>query len=246
MKKTLIIFLLLILGVVGFSVFRPEGLSTLIVENNKISKEAKGYAIEASVPYITSGIPKKSKELINEFLKNEISKIVESEDIQFQEISKELESLPQYASLSSVSEFSEAHDFSHSPFINFKFEHYSYTGGAHGGTTIATYIFNAKTGIRLSWNDVFKENTLKELGEKIFIEMKEKDQNFSSYIFIEEGLSPNIENFKNFEILSGGIRFTFGDYQIGPYALGRPEVVLPYIKVKDILKEEFLLTLKIK
>lgn len=244
MKKIYIaLFCIFIIGFGAFS-FLKDRLGNLKIEDTKIQKEGETYSLEARLPVITSGIPKKAKDKINEVLKTDISSMVQNEEKELIEASRTLKDIPAYSSLSFVSEYKETHDFLFAPFINFKFENYAYTGGAHGGTRVQTYVFNAKDGSQIFLNNILKENSLPQLGEKIFITLKEKDSNFPDYLFIEEGLSPNISNFQNFEILKEGIRFTFGDYQIGPYALGRPEVVIPFSLLQDILKEDFLMFLK--
>jgi hypothetical protein len=43
-----------------------------------------------------------------------------------------------------------------------------------------------------------------------------------------------------------GVRFDYGAYEIGPYALGMPGVVIPYEKMKPYLTEEVKELLELK
>jgi hypothetical protein len=54
--------------------------------------------------------------------------------------------------------------------------------------------------------------------------------NFSKdTMWIEEGTKSEEQNFKNFNITENGLLFTFDEYQVGPYAAGRQQVIVPFL-----------------
>jgi len=60
----------------------------------------------------------------------------------------------------------------------------------------------------------------------------------------EAGFWFNEGNFKlndNFLITTDGLKFFFNSYEIGPYAIGTTELLIPFSRIKNILKDNSVL-----
>lgn len=125
--------------------------------------------------------------------------------------------------------------------ISYVYQVYVWSGGAHGGTNALTYTFDKKTGAQVLLEDLFitdspyleristhtKERLLETLGEY-------KDEEW-----ITTGTAPKKDNFKSFLIDGDSLTIIFGQYQVGPYVLGMPEIMIPLSTLSDILKPEY-------
>ncbi|HYC34318.1 MAG TPA: DUF3298 domain-containing protein, partial [Candidatus Paceibacterota bacterium] len=222
-------------------------LSNLAIKSDQISLGSveEEYTIEASYPVIKKGIPKKSIDAINPVISAWAKERAESAQKDFLELVKNEIAVPEHATLSYVSQYKESHDFKFAPYINFKFDNYVYAGGAHGGTSITTLVFDARTGRQMKIEDIFIGEYLDQLSEAAFVEVKKLDPEFKIYTFTEDGLRPIAENFSAWEITPAGFRLTFGDYQIGPYTAGRPEITIAWKELSQVLKSEFIGTLNL-
>jgi hypothetical protein len=124
-------------------------------------------------------------------------------------------------------------------YISILFTFYEDTGGAHPNTNTASfnYDFNRNEALKLA--DLFapKANYLKTISDYCTRELKK----LKTADFVEEGASAKLENFDSWNLTAAGIRFTFDPYQVGPYAAGEHEVVMPYQALKPILKPDGLL-----
>ncbi|MBP3253154.1 MAG: DUF3298 domain-containing protein [Bacteroidales bacterium] len=119
---------------------------------------------------------------------------------------------------------------------------HSYMGGAHGSTTVNGMTFNNKTGKTYGWDmvadkkqllvyieqglvDYFEASNVKSMKENLFPEA------------IENGLPlPQAEPF----FTQDGLLVQYQQYEIAPYALGIPTVVIGWDKCKKILNKEIL------
>ena len=119
----------------------------------------------------------------------------------------------------------------HTPLVSsIRFSFTSYTGGAHSNNR--TEVINYRTD-KLSLfniNDLFAipDIGIKKLSEhsiEILLNNKkflhEKDE-------VERGARPDPRNFGNFNLSTEGVLITFDEYQIGCYAEGRSEILVPY------------------
>ena len=118
---------------------------------------------------------------------------------------------------------------------------YIFTGGAHGNSSISLASFNLRTGEKIKLDDIFYgnyKNVLNKAGEKIFREQYRADSTQSlydqGYFGFENGFALN----NNFEIYAGGIEFQFNPYEAGAYALGAPEVFIPWSEIRDIIRDD--------
>ena len=111
---------------------------------------------------------------------------------------------------------------------------YEYTGGAHGVHGKIYKVYSLSTGERLKIEDIFIDVNNLDLINKV----KEKllsNADEESY-FNLDGLSLQ-EN--NFYITSKGLTFTWGIYEIAPYATGDSEVLFSIDEIMPYLKDEY-------
>lgn len=132
-----------------------------------------------------------------------------------------------------------------SKYITHVIEIYSFTGGAHGITTIETTTVDTK-GVESTLNDILKDpkTGIAALTEKLKTKL---ETDFSERIYsekgmFEDGLKPEAIASLSFEVTNVGIIFIFGDYQVGPHSSGIIEVPLLYSELTDILNEKFIPT----
>ncbi len=114
-----------------------------------------------------------------------------------------------------------------------------YTGGAHPNTVSSSfnYDLNRKAIVKLA--DLFTPNSnyLKVISDYALKELKKLD----TVSYAEQGAGPKLENFHSWNITTAGLRITFDPYQVGAYAAGEHEVVVPYSVLKPIVKPDGLL-----
>jgi len=106
-------------------------------------------------------------------------------------------------------------------------------GAAHPLSTLKYLNFDLLTGKLITLNEIFLpgfQDKLDRIGEKFFVEEYEAEG-----WFFEKG------KFKlnhNFAITQEGILFSFDPYEIGPYANGSPQIVIPYKLIKNLINKD--------
>lgn len=112
---------------------------------------------------------------------------------------------------------------------------YEYTGGAHGTPFRQYFVFDRKTGARLSLRDVV-ENPVEELQAKVgaaFRELAEKTNfAFESPEDLEHTVADGISYESPFYLSETGVVFYYAPYEIASYAEGFPEVTIPYSELE--------------
>lgn len=105
---------------------------------------------------------------------------------------------------------------------------YTFTGGAHGGTTV--HAFTYKDGKLLSLSDVIPNVDYRALSERAraYFYKKLPDVTRSD---IEAGTEARAENFGTWYLSGDSIVFVFGQYSIGPYAIGIQELPIPLVEL---------------
>ena len=118
--------------------------------------------------------------------------------------------------------------------ISFLLTVYQFTGGAHGSTTLIPITYSKQTKKLLSleeavqparkdWLATLSTEARKQLNAQV------KKQKFSSdEDWINKGTEPAKENFAIFKLEKNSVRIIFSQYQVGPYASGMPEIVVPH------------------
>ncbi len=122
--------------------------------------------------------------------------------------------------------------------ITYIIETYIYGGGAHGGTSVTTYTYDA-SGKLISLDDVFEGDYLAVISPKAREYAYKNFSDVSQPTMIDPGTAQNKDNFSSWYLLDDAVVFIFNQYQIGPYALGTQEFPLPKSQVSTIIKPTF-------
>lgn len=116
-----------------------------------------------------------------------------------------------------------------------------YMGGAHGSSAQQYFNFD------------LENETLLNL-DAVIVEGKRKAFNDLAYTAFEQWIAENQPDIdaeqyqklwtfslsENFYLSKNGLILQYGEYEIGPYAVGLPRLVIPYSELQDILKEKYL------
>lgn len=122
---------------------------------------------------------------------------------------------------------------------------YIFTGGAHGNSSFSLASFDLATGEQIRLDDIFYGNyksVLNKVGEEIFREQFQADSTQSLYEQGFFGFENGFELNDNFDIYKGGIKFQFNPYEAGAYAIGAPEVFIPWSEIGDIIRDDSALS----
>lgn len=116
----------------------------------------------------------------------------------------------------------------------------SYTGGAHGAHAQKDQVINLKTGELITEAQIFVDNYQDDLA-KLLVAKIAKDNNLENPKELEnigffsiDDIYPN----GNFWVNNEGITYTFNEYEIAAYVVGRTQVFIPYAEMKNILRPE--------
>lgn len=114
---------------------------------------------------------------------------------------------------------------------------YVFSGGAHGNYGTSNFVFDTKTGQEIRLGQIFQRGyreMLPKLLEQQFRKTYEvpEGQSLQDFGLFVEKIEPTEENFF---ITRNGIGFTYVPYEIGPYAAGQIEIILPYSMINSLL-----------
>lgn len=127
-------------------------------------------------------------------------------------------------------------DFLSEKFVSINQLVYEYTGGAHGNYATVNSVYSLENGNKLKIEDLIIDlksaNLIKLIVDKL-VKIEGRDAN--SYFGLDE---ISLEN-NNFYLISKGLVFTWGIYEIGPYAIGETRVLIPTEEIKPYLKDEY-------
>ena len=103
-------------------------------------------------------------------------------------------------------------------------------GAAHPGTTLYAFTFDLRSGHRVRLADLFRPGSaylprLSELSRQQLAATLGPDADADQ---VEAGTQPTEDNFAGWALRPHELEITFGEYQVGPYALGTPKVAIPY------------------
>ena len=122
-----------------------------------------------------------------------------------------------------------------------------YNGAAHPNHESATLNFDLRQGRALKLADLFKPSALylRALSDYCIRDLKRQVREESGTedpaamdADIEEGAKPDAKNFRSWYITRRGIEIHFDPYQVGPYAAGAWQVLVPYSALKDLINPD--------
>lgn len=132
----------------------------------------------------------------------------------------------------SISEY--AIDYLSKNIASIKNYFYTYTGGAHGTYGNVRKVYSLSDGKRLKIEDVLIDvndsDLINKVKEKLLSIRSEEDYFNLDEISLQEN---------NFYINSKGLVFTWGIYEIAPYAMGYSEVLFSIDEITPYLKDEY-------
>ena len=194
-----------------------------VYAKDKDKNKKKGISYEADIDY-----PVFEKEpLLNAQVSDIVQKNFEAFNSEF--FSAEAPAYPQAFEFD-IDSSSVYEDTNH---ISFLLTVYQFTGGAHGSITLIPITYSKQTKKLLSleeavqparkdWLATLSTEARKQLNAQV------KKQKFSSdEDWINKGTEPTKENFAIFKLEKNSVRIIFSQYQVGPYASGMPEIVVP-------------------
>ena len=198
-------------------------LPLAVYAKDKDKNKKQGISYEADIDY-----PVFEKEpLLNAQVSDIVQKNLEAFNSEF--FSAEAPAYPQAFEFD-IDSSSVYEDTNH---ISFLLTVYQFTGGAHGSTTLIPITYSKQTKKLLSleeavqparkdWLATLSTEARKQLNAQV------KKQKFSSdEDWINKGTEPTKENFAIFKLEKNSVRIIFSQYQVGPYASGMPEIVVP-------------------
>ena len=115
-----------------------------------------------------------------------------------------------------------------------------YTGGAHGGHGYNNHVLSLKTGKKLNESDIFIENYDLELA-RIIVDAIAANNNVTNPVELENMGFFNVAEIypnNNFYVDESGITYTFNEYEIAAYSVGRTDVLLPYKTISHLLRDD--------
>jgi len=118
-----------------------------------------------------------------------------------------------------------------------------YQGGAHPNYLFTYFNYNPKTYQTITLDSIITADgmpKLRAIGENIFRRNENLAPNasLSEGYFFDQGVFSLPETFT---LSKEGIKFLYNPYEIKAYAAGTTELIIPFSKIKDIMKESSVL-----
>lgn len=127
--------------------------------------------------------------------------------------------------------------------VSFRIFTHDYTGGAHGMYLYYGETYDVETGQALKLADIvadaegFYPNAIEYINNALYKEYE--DALFADYqTWVADSLSPAKESL--WYMTSTGIVICFSPYEVGPYAMGAPEITIPYSECAAYLHSKYL------
>ena len=109
---------------------------------------------------------------------------------------------------------------------------YTYTGGAHGTTSVIALNLDMKTGAAVTEEEMFKAGYSDRLSGLLTGRLPESLENpADTSMLFEKNIRPN----GNFTVSDSGVTYIYNQYEIGPYVMGTIKVTVPWDELKDLL-----------
>jgi len=132
--------------------------------------------------------------------------------------------------------------FNKSDYLSYSIQSVFYSGGAHPGHSFTNHTIDLRKGELIHEQDIFKENYTEPL-TKIIIKELAKKYGVKDVVKLGEETSINVDDIRpndNFYIDDKGITYTFNEYEIAAYAVGKIDVTIPFAQIKELLRKPLL------
>jgi hypothetical protein len=263
MKKADIVLALVVVGLVLLAgVVLPDGKSDtvpVIVIDEAIEASTDFYSISAKYPVD----PRDMKSEMRTYVEYAVNEMREAwrDGGEVEQSERELSRMypdrpaPHY-------ELAIGYSVRESPKLDtrtYVFEHYQFTGGAHGNTTLATFTFGKNGKIAIedildfdNGNDILLTKELARTLSKTLATSTTLDAIYDglglSYLNADGSFSPEKcqcdgfffpSNFQNMIVTDTGLTFVMGQYQVAPYVVGMPEASFTWSELASYLTPLF-------
>lgn len=134
-------------------------------------------------------------------------------------------------------------------FISIQFyEHSYFSGAAHPNNSSFTVNFDLENIKEITLNDLLTSGWVNKISDICIAAIKEQKSvpPGTEDDWIKSGAGPEEGNFSVFNITKEGLVITFITYQVGSYAEGPTEVLIPYKSISDMIKKDGILNTIIK
>lgn len=231
MKKIIYSVVILALVSLVFIIYKNNADKNIaVLPLSKTLIEKQYYNVELNIP--NKELAKNKNTEVFDF----ISRVLADFDKDFGDISKEDAEILGFGDGRKYELFMDTKIATTSKTVSYILETYTYTGGAHGGTSIKTFNYDLKNKL-LSDSDMFNTSQWQKIiSEKARVYFKEKLKDDIDIETLKTGTEPNKDNFSVWYLEGDSLVFVFGQYQIGPYVLGIQEFRVKLDEIKDILK----------
>jgi|GEM_PF-4745916 len=121
-------------------------------------------------------------------------------------------------------------------------QEYNFTGGAHGGTSLAPFMYD-DAGKDLRLKDLFIDGApyVERIAQAVVPRLKadlEVNQIFNQEMF-DAGTKAEEGNYMVFSLGDASITFYFNQYQVAPYAAGILKTNIPLSEFSDVLSPNY-------
>lgn len=115
-----------------------------------------------------------------------------------------------------------------------------FTGGAHPNYASFTINYDLKNNRELKLADLFKPNSnyLKIISDYAISDLKKHLGDMSDEETIRNGAGAKAENFQSWNLTNKGLMINFDPYQVAAYAAGSQQVIIPYNKLKAVMRAD--------
>ena len=112
---------------------------------------------------------------------------------------------------------------------------------AHPEHQVDSFSYDLNSGRQIYLSDLFNGDYLKAISAYASSTLKVSLGDYANTDMISQGTLPTADNFKVFIIKNDGLHIIFNEYQVAPYVVGEPEVVVPWGILKPFFLKENLI-----
>lgn len=135
-------------------------------------------------------------------------------------------------------------------YLTYVTSNYTFLGGAHGSSALYGATIAKSSGKVITQTvDTLKLTQMQPILRRGVIGYMHRngdtnvtDQNLNDYLFVDNGILPIPA--KEPYLAADGLHFVYQQYEIGPYAMGMPEFVVPYEEAESFMTPETLELIK--
>lgn len=123
-------------------------------------------------------------------------------------------------------------DFENDEFVSVAFGRSDFTGGAHPNHWSFSLNYDLANEKTINLTDLFKPSSkfLTVISKNSIEQLKKEQGEYADDEWITNGAGEDLKNFESWNISQAGLKFSFDPYQVGPYAAGAFETVVPFNK----------------